>query len=176
MVRISVFIIFSIIISIQNKYAGNYILVSRELDQSNCNYITCPTLQGYCKADKCVCFEGYLNFSTDGEKKYCNYKQKSAITALLLETFGLIGFGHFYAGRVFSGFLKIVCFYVIICYGTQFVIQFMKENTYSDIAYYIKIIISVVCIGTPLVWHFIDLYNWASNNYLDGNGMPLLDW
>lgn len=143
---------------------------------NKCNYLICPSDQGFCKADKCVCLEGYLSVQNEKTDKYCNYKQKNIITALLLETFGLIGFGHLYAGRVFNGILKLFCFYIIICYGSQFVIQFMKENTDSDIAYYIKLGISVICIGTPLVWHFIDLYNWANNNYKDGNGLPLLDW
>lgn len=143
---------------------------------NKCNYLICPSEQGFCKADKCFCLEGYLTVQNDKTDKYCNYKQKNIITALLLETFGLIGFGHLYAGRVFYGLLKLFCFYIIICYGSQFVIQFMKENTDSDIAYYIKLGISIICIGTPLVWHFIDLFNWANNNYKDGNGLPLLDW
>ena len=96
--------------------------------------------------------------------------------ALLLETFGLIGFGHLYAGRFFNAFIKLIIFYGIICFGFQFVIQLLKENSDSELANYIKIGISLTCFGIPIIWHFLDLYYWAFNKYLDGNGMPLLDW
>ena len=46
----------------------------------------------------------------------------------------------------------------------------------SELANYIKIGISLTCFGIPIIWHFLDLYYWAFNKYLDGNGMPLLDW
>jgi hypothetical protein len=52
----------------------------------------------------------------------------------------------------------------------------MKENTDTETAYYIKLLISAACLAVPLVWHLIDLYKWANNQYLDGNGYPLLDW
>ena len=160
-----------------NSHNAAYIPIYKYIE-SNCNLITCPSQQGYCKSDQCNCYKGYLTFrnNVDSDFKYCNYKQKHSLTALLLETFGLIGFGHFYSGRILSGIIKLVCFYFIICYGTQFVIQFMKETADSDIAYYIKIIICCICLGTPIVWHFIDLFNWSNNNYLDGNGMKMIRW
>ena len=150
---------------------------TRQLSNSLCNHSNCPNQQGYCRADRCVCFEGYLTFheNSEDDEIFCNYNQKRVMTALLLESFGLFGFVHLYCGRIFIGIIKLVMFYVIICYGTQFVIQFMKESTDYEITYYIKIIISLMCLGTPLVWHFVDLYNFSTNNYLDGNGMELLD-
>ena len=78
------------------------------------------------------------------------------MTALLLETFGLIGFGHLYAGRFLNAFFKLIVFYAIICFGFQFVIQLLKENSDSDLANYIKIGISISCFGTPIIWHFLD--------------------
>ena len=102
--------------------------------------------------------------------------QKSVLTALILESIGLIGCGHLYAGRIFSGFFKIIIFYAIICFGTQFVIELLKESSETDFAFYVKNAISIGCIGTPLIWHFIDLYNFAFNKYVDGNGIPMKDW
>jgi hypothetical protein len=166
-------ILFILISQIYNQKLDNLfpeILVTL----GNCNDIICPPHQGYCRADKCECLKGYLTIKD--EKKYCNYKQKNTITALLLETFGLIGFGHLYAGRFFNAFIKLIIFYGIICFGFQFVIQLLKENSDSDLANYIKIGISLTCFGIPIIWHFLDLYYWAFNKYLDGNGMPLLDW
>lgn len=175
MKKFKIFHFFFVFFILFQSSHSDYIIINRQLD-SICNSQTCPTHHGYCKADTCICYEGYLTTQTNSNKINCNYKQKNSLTGLLLETFGLIGFGHIYSGRYFIGILKIIIFYSIICFGTQFVIQFMKENTDSDAAYYIKIIISVICIGTPLVWHFLDLYNWACNKYLDGDGIPMVGW
>lgn len=143
--------------------------------QNSCNTDTCIPGQGYCKADKCVCLEGFMSVE-DKNNKLCNYKQKNVMISLLLEAFGLVGFGHLYAGRMFAGILKLICFYVIICYGSQFVIAFMKENTDTETAYYIKLLISFACLAVPLLWHCFDLYKWANNEYLDGNGHMMMDW
>jgi hypothetical protein len=166
-------ILFILISQIYNQKLDN-LFPEISVTLGNCNDIICPPHQGYCRADKCECLKGYLTIKD--EKKYCNYKQKNTITALLLETFGLIGFGHLYAGRFLNAFFKLIVFYAIICFGFQFVIQLLKENSDSDLANYIKIGISISCFGTPIIWHFLDLYYWAFNKYLDGNGMPLLDW
>ena len=156
---------------------NNIIYVGRKLT-SFCNYLICPEGNGFCRADRCVCLPGYVTYNEKEEKnkKFCNYKQKSVLTALILESIGLIGCGHLYAGRIFSGFFKIIIFYAIICFGTQFVIELLKESSETDFAFYVKNAISIGCIGTPLIWHFIDLYNFAFNKYLDGNGIPMKDW
>lgn len=154
---------------------GHLIEVTRSL-QTKCNLISCPSQKGYCKSDECICYKGYITYNEKDSEKFCSYHQKNSFFALLLEAFGLIGFGHLYSGRIFAGFIKILYFYLIICCGTQFVIQFMKENAETDLAYRIKMIISLVFLATPLIWHFIDLYNYVNTNYKDGNGMPMINW
>lgn len=149
--------------------------IARSL-QSTCDSFNCPPTQGYCKGDRCICLEGYLTVIDKDNFKYCNYEQKKTMWSLLFESFGFIGVGHFYAGRIWAGILKLVLFYVIICYGSQFVITFMKENTDTDTAYYIKLIISASCLSIPVLWHLVDLYKFATNQYLDGNAMPMLNW
>jgi len=151
------------------------ILYSRVL-QASCNPDNCPPAQGYCKADKCACLEGFITVKDMINHKFCNYKQKEVIVSLLLESIGLVGFGHLYAGRIFYGVVKILCFYLIICYGSQFVIHFMKEDSDTEVAFYIKLGISTACLGLPVLWHLIDLYKWATNQYLDGNDNPMLNW
>jgi hypothetical protein len=174
------------IVILTNVFASNINLITntqtlnnyRLLLELECNSRTCPSGQGICKGDTCVCLEGYLTRldikNTEGV--YCNYQQKKTMWALLIESFGLVGFGHIYAGRIFQGIIKMIVFYIIICFGSQFVITFMKENTDTDTAYYVKLIISSACLCLPVIWHLIDLYNFAANNYLDGNGMPMLNW
>jgi TM2 domain-containing membrane protein YozV len=144
--------------------------------QGVCTPENCPASGGFCKGDRCVCLEGYLTQKDPMNHLFCNYKQKNVMVGLLLECFGLIGFGHFYAGRIFQGLLKLILFYVIICYGSQFVIQFMKEASDTETAYYVKLAISTSCLGVPVIWHLIDMYKWATNQYLDGNELPMQSW
>jgi hypothetical protein len=136
----------------------------------------CPPSKGVCRGGRCNCLDGYITAIDENNHLQCNYDQKNMLYSLLLESFGLIGFGHFYAGRVMPGLIKFIVFYIIICFGTQFVISFMKEDHDTDTAYYVKLLISAACLGFPVVWHIIDLYKFATNQYLDGNGQPMKDW
>jgi hypothetical protein len=158
------------------KIGQQNIIEIRNLQSNACNTDNCPSNGGYCKGERCICLDGYLTVKDVMDTKKCNYKQKQIIVGLVLESFGLIGFGHFYAGRIFYGFVKLILFYVIICYGSQFVIQFMKEASDTETAYYVKLGISTACLGVPVLWHLIDLYKWATNQYLDGNGYQMLGW
>lgn len=144
--------------------------------QSSCNPENCPPLQGYCKSDKCICLEGYITVLDQTNFKFCNYKQKESVIALLLESFGLFGVGHLYAGRIYYGLSKIFCFFIFICLGSQFVITLLKEESDTVIAYYVKLLISLGCMGVPIAWHIVDLYKWANNMYRDGNDQPMLNW
>jgi hypothetical protein len=144
--------------------------------QSSCNAENCPPLQGYCKSDKCMCLDGYITLSDKSNFKFCDYKQKESIISLLLESFGLFGVGHLYAGRIYYGLSKIFCFFIFICLGSQFVITLLKEESDTVIAYYVKLLISLGCLGVPIAWHIIDLYKWANNIYMDGNDQPMMNW
>ena len=157
---------------IENKDSQRF---NRQL-QSTCNSVNCPSLQGFCKTDKCICLDGYMTVSDNNNFKFCNYEQKQSIVALLLESFGLFGVGHLYAGRVYYGLSKIFCFFVFICLGSQFVITLLKEESDTEIAYYVKLLISLGCLGVPILWHLIDLYKWANNMYEDGNNQPMMSW
>ena len=149
--------------------------LNRQL-QSTCNSENCPSLQGYCKTNKCICLDGYITVSDNTNFKFCNYEQKQSIIALLLESFGLFGVGHLYAGRIYYGISKIFCFFVFICLGSQFVITLLKEESDTKIAYYVKLLISLGCLGVPIIWHLFDLYKWAKNMYDDGNNQPMMSW
>ena len=118
---------------------NNYLDFNSRLLQAQCSIDNCPIAQGFCNSGKCVCIDGFISIDAHS---FCSYKQKQVVYALTLESFGLIGFGHFYAGRVLAGIVKMLCFYIIICYGSQFVIAFLKETSDTDTAYYIKILIS----------------------------------
>lgn len=70
----------------------------------------------------------------------------------------------------------MIWFFINIFYGVQFVMVLMKENSETDAAYYFKMLISLACISVPILWHFIDLYKFSNNLYLDGNELPMLNW
>lgn len=159
-----------------NSFKDIEFKILKRMLMSKCNVENCNPAAGVCKGEKCVCLEGYLTVPIKGDSHSCNYQQKKIIYALLLESFGLFGFGHIYAGRFFNGFLKLVWFFVNIFYGVQFVMVLMKENSDTDAAYYVKMIISFACISVPILWHFIDLYKFSNNLYLDGNEIPMLNW
>lgn len=142
-----------------------------------CSETTCPPGKGLCNINnQCVCKSGYITVDDPKDPRFCNYTQRKLIYALLLESFGFIGFGHLYVGRTMVGLIKLFSFYIIICYGTQFVISFMKQDTDTETAYYIKVIISLTCLLVPVIWHLVDLYNFANNKYLDGNNHQMKDW
>ena len=104
-------------------------------EESYCNYKVCPPNKGYCKVDTCICFEGFMTNKEELPQVYCNYEQKHTMTALLLETFGLIGFGHIYSGRYGSGILKMIIFYAIICFGTQLRTGIDKSLIHNNLAH-----------------------------------------
>ena len=72
--------------------------------------------------------------------------------------------------------MKIIVFYMIIVYGTHFIIAFLKEKSDSDRVHLVKLLISSCCILFPILWHFIDLYQLAFQNMHDSNDIPLVSW
>jgi hypothetical protein len=163
------------IISVEDStYRNTDFHVAKRLLMSSCNSENCFPFQGICKGEKCVCLEGYLTIPIPNEPLSCNYQQKKVIYSLLLESFGLIGIGHIYCERYFNGLFKMIWFFINIFYGVQFVLAFMKENSDTNTAHYVKVFISLGCLSIPVIWHFIDLYNFSNGNYKDGNGVELL--
>jgi hypothetical protein len=158
----------------ESRYRDLDFLKIKRMLMSKCNPENCYPFQGNCKGEKCFCLDGYKTLPTPNENRSCNYVQKKVIFALLLESFGLFGFGHIYCERYFEGVLKIIWFFINIFFGVQFVMAFMKEAVDTDAAHYIKVVISLVCLSVPVIWHFIDLYNFSNGNYKDGNEIELL--
>ena len=158
----------------ESTYRDLDILKIKRMLMSKCNPENCFPFQGNCKGEKCFCLEGYKTLPTPTENRSCNYVQKKVIFALLIESFGLFGFGHIYCERYYEGAIKIIWFFINIFFGVQFVMAFMKETVDTDAAHYIKVMISIGCLSIPVIWHFVDLYNFSNGNYKDGNGIELL--
>ena len=87
-----------------------------------------------------------------------------------------MGFGFIYLGQYLRGLMKLFIFFLMIVFGTQFIIVFLREKSESQAVYFFKLSISCCCICLPIVWHLIDLFNLAFNNYKDNQGVPVEPW
>ena len=137
---------------------------------ANCN--------GKCTSkDICTCEDGYLNFKSNSPI-YCSYKQKSQLAAFLLELFLPFGIGHLYVGRTLFGITKmiIVTSPVTICLFTFLGIlvsdKFLSGGNSSLFCIGFVFVFSII----GIIWWIADLVIFGTNNYLDGNNLPLQEW
>lgn len=137
---------------------------------SNCN--------GECTSSHvCKCEEGYANIKSNS-KIYCSYKQKSQLAAFLFELFLPFGVGHLYVGRYLFGITKmiIVTSPLTICLFTFLGIlvsdKFLNGGNSSLVCIGVVFLFSIV----GLVWWVADLVLFGTNNYSDGNNVPLNPW
>ena len=157
----------------------------------------CPFEQGQCIADKCVCNTGYQTLlvqSTPDQQIYCNYKQISQYTPIILEIF-LPSVGHFTVGNYWLGLIKIslLLAYVISSYigfgklePPELWLTLMKkigiagflgissnENVRGNAS---KIIIITFDISGILIslMYFADLFCYKFGVYTDGYGFPFV--
>jgi hypothetical protein len=158
----------------------------------------CPLNQGECISGKCVCNTGYqtlLAQSTPIDQQiYCNYKQISQYTPIILEIF-LPSIGHFTVGNYWLGLIKIslLLTYVISSYigfgkleppelwlklmekiGIAAFLNVSKnENARGNAS---KILIIAFDISGVLIslMYFADLFCYKLGVYNDGYGFPFV--
>lgn len=178
-----VFLIFQFILNTHTLHVGEVKSAHDIHEQrlryllNDCNQLVCKPPGGSCsKEGKCQCLQGYITVQSQNDHTLCNYAQKKQVIAFMLEMFGLIGFGFIYIGYYFRGLMKIFVFFMIIVYGTQFIIVFLREKSDTQAAYFFKLALSCCCICLPIFWHFLDLVNFAFNSFNDTNGIPLESW
>jgi hypothetical protein len=134
------------------------------------------------------CMKGYVQRPRRVDKykdKFCLYEQKQQLKAFLLEFFLTSGIGHFYCLRVSMGIIKLL---VTISF---FVFYSVMKCKYSEIKCKNELlpesernelfqhsIVSLFCISTVgfLICHIFDLYMFGTNQYQDGNSVPLESW
>lgn len=151
----------------------------RNLQQFNCkdsndcsNHGNCNTLKNVCD-----CQAGYVTNPPENNPQ-CNYVQKRQLVAFLCELFLGFGAGHFYTERYTHAGLKLGAFlfgiYIICLFPLS--AKFLNERCESD---YLVIAVSCFyyCCAVGLAtWFIYDLVQFGSNNYNDGNNVPLLSW
>lgn len=143
-----------------------------------CTFNNCPPPSFCVDNNTCKCADGFVNYNENKKslniKHYCQYKQKKQLVALLLEFFISMGIGHFYANRTTYGLYKLglslipflitifLCCYNIIHKPTDG--EGLKNALFSISCLFICIFFTI---------QLIDIINFLTNSYYDGNGVPL---
>ena len=136
-------------------------------DTANCiQSITCNG-RGYCRFDDhCDCYSGYTTFPSNNNIE-CNYKEKSHLTAILLQTFfGLIGSGYFYIEQTRLGYgeLALTLTQLTVSVGCY---CFVKEENEL-----LHIVIFLLCMGM-ISWWITAIIMISIGEQHDGNGVSL---
>lgn len=159
-----------------------------------CTRKNCKIPYGECISNKiCQCLEGYASIDENpssisdkdnnfnGNKIYCNYRQKNQLIAFLLEFIFLFGLGNFYLNRCNQAIIKMILFIfllIMICLIRKYEIRsrfFLEENISNKRNLVINLLM-VFSSCAFLFYHIFDIYMLATNSYFDGYGVEILSW
>ena len=156
----------------------------------------CPIKQGKCNADICECNKGYetlvIESTPTDQQIYCNYKQISLYTPLIMEFF-LPSIGHFKVGKYYLGLFKLflIITYCILTYKLKHKLEFPEiflklfaklgiinivkpdlrgEDTRTLILKFFQEVTGIVA----SLMYFNDLFCYFFGVYTDGNGIPFV--
>lgn len=154
------------------------------LQQSDLSYIDTPDINyanGPCKqtnCEKCLsenicqCPAGYAqdpDIPVSVEVKSCQYKQRYQAIFFALELIFFFGAGHFYAGRIIYGVVKLVVFLLLIIIDIsikRLVLKQFSQKQNFNIAMYAMYF-------AFLAWQLVDIICIGINYFKDGKGIPL---
>ena len=126
----------------------------------------------------CKCDEGYITEDTNNSNMKCTYKQKSQMTAFLLEAFTFIG-GDIYLNNIQYVIIKIV---VIISITILFSFNIpcglfgikLLVNKDCSTCSCIKLGTTFVSVIVLLIWTLSDIMMILNERATDANNVPLL--
>jgi len=170
--------------------------ILRELDA----YTDNPTYQKYFIANKimcdsqinclspnicldsqtCKCANGYANkldSNLNPNAPYCNYERKKQITAFLLQFFVFAGAGQFYIGNLQYAIPQLIIT-LVPCLLSCIICCYMQKSPDGSRNCFAGFVITISCLFTCTIfsWWLADVVIFGMNNYLDGNGVPLIGW
>ena len=127
-------------------------------DASNCNVYgyggVCISIQ------KCLCNPGFITTRENFGIFDCDYKQKSSLTAALLEFLFPLGAGHLYARNYSLAGLKFISFFIFLFFSIS-----GKTEKCKGFDYILKSFFSLLVLFDTICY-LIGFYN-------DGFGYPL---
>jgi TM2 domain-containing membrane protein YozV len=147
---------------------NNFFIVKRDCNVNNCSDPNARCMS----SDTCQCKKGYAHTSRN-EAKSCSYVQKSQSTLFILELFFPFGVGHFYAGQLLHGILKLLLFLFAFLFDC-FIRKIMTSNKIRETNLYQ--FISAIFYIILILWQITDLCFIGMNKYLDFNNVPLDAW
>jgi hypothetical protein len=144
-------------------------------DDSDCNY------RGVCtNTNVCQCDDGYTTFP-ENHSTGCNYKQKSSLTALLLQLFfWMFGAGYFYLGVIDLALGELFLFWGGLIFigilGCVFVCFKNRNDPHYDVKVSVitNLFIFLIMIGS-FIWGVCSMVAIGNGIQLDGNGATLAD-
>jgi hypothetical protein len=143
-----------------------------------CNSNNCKSPYGKCTSDQvCECSREYgheLNQPSIANNLSCSLPLKQQATFFFLELFFWVGIGHFYAGRIIYGIIKLLLIIIVIildCLIKRLVI--VKRNYKTQKIYNICMWIMYLCI---LIFQTFDITMIGLNKFSDGNGFMFRTW
>ncbi len=145
------------------------------VNAQTCNNTDDCSNHGLCSNNQCHCFSGYI---THESIIGCNYRQKSRLTAFLLELFlGEIGAGWFYLDRIeFAIPVAVLTLFLVCCVLPLYKIlkseHVDEDNLKMGFAVCSHPIILLVVFGFWL--HGIIVT--SNGEAKDSNGVPVSDW
>jgi len=153
-----------------------------------CNINNCNAPHGKCiDLNECKCLDPYTNLVINSNKENfvdinhkCRYKKKSQLFAFILEIIFMVGFGHLYLLRYKQGIIKISLIFLIILVNifirkNNANVKFFSGENNSMKNFMLNIFL-ILLVASLLIIQTYDLIMLGNNNYLDGNGIPLISW
>ncbi len=143
----------------------------RNIYYDSCNKFSCPSTNGECIENICLCAMGYTTLETKSNKKQiikpkCNYSYKYRIYATLCEAIFPFGIGHIYTNRYIHASYKFIFFWFLSFSRVLFKKQVKNYPTVEKA-------------NEILIWVFasiyvLDIVCFYIGYYVDGSGINLL--
>ena len=122
-------------------------------------------------SNKCQCPSGYAqnpDEKVSPDVKSCQYKQKYQTVFFILELLLPFGAGHFYAGRILNGILKLAIVIIAIC--ADVIVKKILKTFSSEQNFNIAMYAIYFCL---LAWQMVDIVCIGINAYKDGKGISI---
>lgn len=144
------------------------------LNCRDCGKESCNDQSSICSSENiCICINDYTTFPLEDEIK-CNYKQKRANTALLLEIIFPFGISHYYRGDFYLGTAKLI--FASVTVFLIFYLRFVDSKREEGNPLTLKIaLISCLFSFAMFLWIVIDIFMYWLLKYKDSNGADLLE-